>query len=98
MDEWERAGYPGGLELEAGWDETEDITALTGSELSGRLEELVREERSISYWRRVLHARIDLIRAELVRRGSVGASPEELAYVLAPRLAPAFSRYAEGSL
>lgn len=98
MDEWERAGYPEGLYLKADWEETEDLTALTGSELSGRLDELVREERSISYRRRVLHGRIDLIRAELVRRGSVGASPEELASVLAPRLAPEFSRYAEDSL
>ncbi len=41
------------------------------------------EERAVSYRRRVLHGMIDLIRAELVKRGAtVTRSPEELVRVL----------------
>jgi hypothetical protein len=64
------------------WEVAEDLTALTGEELRGRLEELIEEERSISYRRTVLQGRIDLIRAELVGRGEAALSPEALARVL----------------
>ena len=64
------------------WEGAEDLTALTEEDLRGKLEELVEEERSISYRRRVLQGRIDLIRAELVGRGAVALSPEALARVL----------------
>jgi hypothetical protein len=37
---------------------------------------------AVNYRRQVLQGRIDLIRAELVRRGSVALSPEELVRVL----------------
>ena len=40
------------------------------------------EERAVSYRRRVLQGRIDLIRAELIRRGGAVLSPEQLARVL----------------
>ncbi|MCA1688274.1 MAG: hypothetical protein LC714_06730 [Actinobacteria bacterium] len=73
-----RRGEKGGFD----WERAEDITALSGEELRERLGELVEEERSVSYRRRVLHGRIDLIRAELVRRGAVARSPEELVRVL----------------
>ncbi len=43
---------------------------------------MAEEERAVSYRRRVLQGRIDLIRAELVRRGGATLSPEELARVL----------------
>jgi hypothetical protein len=43
---------------------------------------LAEEERAVSYRRRVLQGRIDLIRAELVRRGGAALSPEQLARVL----------------
>ena len=36
----------------------------------------------MSYRRQILQGRIDLIRAELVRRGSVARSPEQLVRVL----------------
>ena len=36
----------------------------------------------MSYRRRVLQGRIDLIRAELIRRGGAALSPEQLARVL----------------
>ena len=64
------------------WEGAEDLTALTEDELRGRLEELVEEERSISYRRTVLQGRIDLIRAELVGRRKAELSPEALARVL----------------
>ena len=64
------------------WEGTVDITALSEEELRGRLEELVEEERSISYRRRILQGRIDLIRAELVGRGAAALGPEALARVL----------------
>jgi hypothetical protein len=64
------------------WEGAEDITALSEDELRERLETLVEEERAVSYRRRILHGRIDLIRAELVRRGATTRSPEELVRVL----------------
>jgi hypothetical protein len=62
------------------WEGAEDLTALSEEELRWRLEGLVEEERSISYRRRILQGRIDLIRAELAGRGSL--SPEALVRVL----------------
>ena len=64
------------------WEGAEDITALSEAELRERLEGRVEEERGVSYRRRVLHGRIDLIRAELVRRGAITRSSEELVRVL----------------
>ncbi len=72
------AGETGGFD----WEGAEDLTALSPEELEERLEGLVEEERAVSYRSRILQGRIDLIRAELVRRGSVALSPEELARVL----------------
>jgi hypothetical protein len=63
------------------WECTEDVTALSEEELNERLGGLV-EERAVSHRWQVLQGRIDLIRAELVRRGSVALSPEELVRVL----------------
>ncbi len=71
-------GEKGGFD----WEGAEDITALSEKELRGRLEGLVEEERAVSYRRRVLQGRIDLIRAELVRRGATTRSPEELVRAL----------------
>jgi hypothetical protein len=64
------------------WDDAEDITALSEENLRDRLEALCGEERALSYRRRVLQGRIDLIRAELVERGGASLSPEDLARVL----------------
>jgi hypothetical protein len=72
------AGLYGGFD----WDDAEDITALSRQELSARLEALRGEERTISYRRRILQGRIDLIRAELLERGAVARSSEDLARVL----------------
>lgn len=64
------------------WEEEPDLTSISEEELRERLKELVEEERILSYRRRVVQGRIDLIRAELVLRGGVALSPEELARVL----------------
>jgi hypothetical protein len=56
----------------------EDLTALPEGELRARLEALTQEERAVSYRRRILHGRIDVIRAELVRRDAVALSAEDL--------------------
>ena len=64
------------------WEGAEDITALSEDELRERLETLVEEEWAVSYRRRIWHGRIDLIRAELVRRGATTCSAEELVRVL----------------
>ena len=84
MSDEEPLKSAGGQEGEAGyeWEGAPDLTAISEAELRVRLKELVEEERAVSYRRRVLQGRIDLIRAELVRRGGVALSPEELARVL----------------
>lgn len=64
------------------WEDAEDITALSEEDLRARLDALCEEERAISYRRRILQGRIDLIRAQLVERGVVALSPEDLARVL----------------
>lgn len=64
------------------WESSVDLTSLSEDELRTNLEEIVEEERVVSYRRRVLHGKIDLRRAELARRGGLSLSPEELARVL----------------
>ena len=64
------------------WEEAEDITVLCEGELRERLQALAEEERAVSYRRRVLQGRIDLMRAELTGRGLVALAPEDLARML----------------
>lgn len=45
-----------------------DLEEKTNEELRGLLNDLSAEEQRLSYRRRVLHGRIDILRAELVRR------------------------------
>jgi rRNA maturation endonuclease Nob1 len=45
-----------------------NLRERTNDELRGLLDELREEEQRISYRRRVLHGKIDILRAELVRR------------------------------
>ena len=72
------SGLHGGFD----WENAEDVTALSEEDLRDRLAALSEEERAVSYRRRILHGRIDLIRAELVQRGAAALSPEDLARVL----------------
>jgi hypothetical protein len=45
-----------------------DLNALSDQELRDLIRDLVREERDVSYRRRLLHGKIDILRAELVAR------------------------------
>jgi len=45
-----------------------DLGSLSDRELKDMIEKLTEEEQEISYQRRVLHGRIDILRAELVNR------------------------------
>jgi hypothetical protein len=45
-----------------------DIGSMNDEELKALISELTEEEREVSYWHRLLHGRIDILRAELVNR------------------------------
>ena len=45
-----------------------DLGALSDQELKDLIDELMREEQEVSYQRRILHGKIDILRAELVNR------------------------------
>jgi len=45
-----------------------DLGALSDSELKDLIQQLTEEEQDISYKRRILHGKIDILRAELVAR------------------------------
>jgi hypothetical protein len=45
-----------------------DIGTMSDEELKALIAELAEEEREVSYRRRILHGRIDILRAELVNR------------------------------
>jgi hypothetical protein len=45
-----------------------DIGSMSDQELKDVIAELTQEEREVSYRRRILHGRIDILRAELVNR------------------------------
>ena len=45
-----------------------DLGSLTDEELRDLIRQLIEEEREVSYRRRLLHGKIDILRAELVNR------------------------------
>lgn len=45
-----------------------DLGSLTDQELKDLIQELTEEEVEVSYRRRILHGKIDILRAELVNR------------------------------
>ena len=45
-----------------------DLGALTDEELKEMISQLTGEEQEVSYQRRILHGKIDILRAELVNR------------------------------
>ena len=72
-----------------------DLGSLTDQELKELIKELTAEEMEISYRRRILHGKIDILRAELVNRlrkkhegGDVisSADVEQLTDILAGRV------------
>ena len=72
-----------------------DLGSLSDKELKELIDDLTQEENEISYKRRVLHGKIDILRAELVNRlrqkreqgGSLisGDDVEQLTQILAGR-------------
>ncbi|MGI8506183.1 MAG: hypothetical protein ACR2MK_05145 [Solirubrobacteraceae bacterium] len=73
-----------------------DLGSLTDQELKDLIKDLTQEEMEISYQRRILHGKIDILRAELVNRlrkkdetGELvisGADVEQLTDILAGRV------------
>ena len=45
-----------------------DLGSLSDAELKGLIDDLTGEEEKVSYERRILHGKIDILRAELVNR------------------------------
>ncbi len=54
-----------------------DLGALSDQELKDLIDELTAEEREVSYRRRILHGKIDILRAELVNRLRTKHKPGE---------------------
>jgi hypothetical protein len=76
-----------------------DLNSLSDSELRDLISKLVEEENEVSYRRRILHGKIDILKAELQARlqrqvGGEGDSPlyeidvDKLADILSARAAP----------
>ena len=75
-----------------------DLASLSDRELRDLIRSLVREEHEVSYRRRLLHGKIDILRAELVarlqKRVGEGESPlsevdvERLTEILAAKAPP----------
>jgi len=73
-----------------------DLTSLSDDDLKKLIDDLTEEEQEISYRRRLLHGKIDILRAELVARlqKTGGQSVldqvdvEHLASILAGKAAP----------
>lgn len=75
-----------------------DLGSLTDEELKDLIRQLTEEEMDISYKRRILHGKIDILRAELVNRlrrkhegGEdviTGADVQKLTDILAGRVEP----------
>jgi hypothetical protein len=86
---------PQGEEL-PGMDTFPDLGSLTDQELKDLIKQLTEEEMEISYRRRILHGKIDILRAELVNRlrkkdetGELvisGADVQQLTDILAGRV------------
>ena len=45
-----------------------DVSSMSDGELKGMIAQLTDDERELSYRRRLLHGKIDILRAELVNR------------------------------
>lgn len=75
-----------------------DLASLSDEELKSLIDDLQREEQEVSYRRRLLHGKIDILRAELVSRlqqqEGAGVGPlsevdvDKLAAILAGKAAP----------
>jgi hypothetical protein len=63
-----------------------DLGSLSDGELKRVIEDLERQEREVSYQRRLLHGKIDILRAELVARLSSSGGRSVLDQVDVDRL------------
>jgi len=64
-----------------------DLASLSDTELKDLIDELTEEEQEISYRRRLLHGKIDILRAELVARLQKSEGKSVLDHVDVDRLA-----------
>jgi hypothetical protein len=79
-------------------DSFPDLGSLSDAELKKLIEKLTEEEQQVSYRRRILHGKIDILRAELVNRlrkkreeGEpviTGADVQQLTDILAGKAVP----------
>jgi hypothetical protein len=66
-----------------------DLATLSDPDLKGLIEEYTQEEQEVSYRRRILHGKIDILRAELVARlQKTQVDVESLTEILAGKAAP----------
>ena len=82
-----------------------DLGSLSDSELKDLIDKLTEEEGKVSYRRRILHGKIDILRAELVNRlrkkheagesAISGADVQQLTDILAGKAAPETGRERE---
>jgi hypothetical protein len=63
-----------------------DLGSLSESDLKSLIEDLERQEHEVSYQRRLLHGKIDILRAELVARLQVTGGQSVLDQVDVDRL------------
>jgi CO dehydrogenase/acetyl-CoA synthase alpha subunit len=70
-----------------------DLNTMSDDDLDHMIDELERRESEVSYERRLLQGKIDILRAERVARKR-GKSDEELAHVDVDRLSEILSRKA----
>ena len=68
-----------------------DLASLSDDELKRLIEQLQQEERDVSYRRRLLHGKIDILRAELVARLQKSGGRSVLEQVDADRLSAILS-------
>jgi hypothetical protein len=79
-----------------------DLGALSDQELKELINDLTEEEQEVSYRRRILHGKIDILRAELVNRlrkkhqegesALTGADVQQLTDILAGKAIPEVDR------
>ena len=74
-----------------------DLNTLSDDELRGLIADLKKEEDELSYKRRLLHGKIDILRAELVARlqksveggeGTISTDIDKLTEILAAKAPP----------
>ena len=75
-----------------------DLGALSDDELKGLIQQYTEEEQEVSYQRRILHGKIDILRAELVNRlrkkhedgesSLTGADVQQLTDILSGKSSP----------